>query len=143
MPNFDPAHEELEHVAGDDPDRSSSMGSFDLTQGKLGSVRVRYGDQMVFCEVYQHPGEPMQLHWKCPRCLSGGPNHMTRITGDRKKIDYDPRAQLDDGGRLNVEAFECPWDLGYVQAGGPRRQDHGIGMCKLTIEIANSVARDA
>ena len=60
MSNFDPAREELEHVAGDDPDRSSGMGSFDLTQGKLGSVRVRYGDQMVFCEVYQHPGEPMQ-----------------------------------------------------------------------------------
>lgn len=138
MPNFDPAREELEHVAGDDPDKSSGVSRFDLTQGALGRVRVRYRDTAIFCEVYHHPGEPMQIHWMCPRCHGGGKGHMSRITADRKRIEYDPKAQRDDGGRLNVEAFTCPWELGE-----DRRQDFGIGLCKLQLVIDNSVARDA
>lgn len=138
MPNVDPSREELEHVAGDDPDRSSGVGRFDLTQGALGRVRVRYRDTAIFCEVYQHAGEPMQVHWMCPRCHGGGKGYMSRITGDRKRIEYDPKAQLEDGGRLNVEAFTCPWELGE-----DRRMEFGLGLCKLQLVIDNSVARDA
>lgn len=143
MPNVDVSREALEHVAGDDPETSSRLGRFDLTQGALGRVRVRYRDTVVFCEVYQHAGEPLQVHWMCPRCRGGGQGHMSRITSDRKKIEYDPKAQLDDGGQLNVEAFECPWELGDSQAGGDRRMEFGMGMCKLRLVIDNSVARDA
>lgn len=129
--------EELEHVAGD-PAISSRVGAFDLTQGALGRVRVRYRDTVIFCEVYQHPGQPMQVHWMCPRCHGGGKAHMSRITGDRKRIEYDPKAQLEDGGRLNVEAFTCPWERGE-----DRRMEFGLGMCGLRVVIENSVARDA
>lgn len=136
MANVDLHREELEHVAGDDPE--PRIGQLDLTQGALGRVRVRYRDTVVFCEVYQHGSEPMQIHWMCPRCHGGGKGHMSRITADRKQIEYDPRAQLADGGCLNVETFVCPWELGE-----DRRMEFGLGMCNLRLVIENSVARDA
>lgn len=136
MANVDLHREELEHVAGDDPE--PRIGRLDLTQGALGRVRVRYRDTVVFCEVYQHGNEPMQIHWMCPRCLGGGKGHMSRITADRKQIEYDPKSQSADGGRLNVETFTCPWELGE-----DRRMEFGLGMCNLRLVIENSVARDA
>lgn len=136
--NVDANHEDLEHVIGDDPDVSSRLGSMSLQQSMLGRVRVRYRDKVVFCEVYQHPGEPMQVHWMCPRCHGGGKGHMSRITGDRKRIEYDPKAQTEDGGRLNVEAFGCTWERGE-----DRRMEFGLGLCGLRLVIDNSVARDA
>jgi hypothetical protein len=130
--------EDLEHVAGDHP--NGRLGTFDLSQGALGRVRVPYKDTGIFidCEVYQHAGEPMQIHWMCPRCHGGGKGHMSRITGDRKKIEFDPTRLKNMGGCLNVEAFTCPWELGE-----DRRMEFGLGMCKLTVAIDNSVAKDA
>jgi len=98
---------------------------------------------VIFCEVYQNPGAPMEIHWMCPKCLGGGHGYMSRISADRKRIEYDPRTQLEDGGRLNVEAFECPWELGDAQAGGDRRMEFGLGLCKLRLVIDNSIAKDA
>jgi hypothetical protein len=132
--NVDPHREELHHVAGDRP----HVGTMRMTAGKIGDVRVRYRDTVVYCEVYQHPGQPMQIHWMCPRCLGGGNGYMSRISADQKRIDFDPKSQVEDGGRLNVEAFTCPWERGEG-----RRMEFGLGMCGLRIVIENSVARDA
>lgn len=136
--NFDPSREELEHLAGDDPSVSSRLGTMSLQQSMLGRVRVRYRDTVVFCEVYQHPGEPMQVHWMCPKCRGGGKGYMSRISGDRKRIEYDPKSQTEDGGRLNVEAFKCTWE-----AGEDRRMEFGLGLCGARLVIDNSIARDA
>lgn len=68
---------------------------------------------------------------------------MSRIPSSRKRIEFDPRRRVEVGGELNVEAFECPWELGASQAGGDRRMEFGLGLCKLTLVIDNSVARDA
>jgi len=139
MPNFDPEREELEHVSGDAPDDGSQgrLGLFDLTKNAY-RVRVRYKDMAIFCEVYQIPGEPIQIHWACPRCGPLNVKRMSTIWGNQKKIDFDPRAQIEDGGRLNVEQFECSWEL---ESSG-RRMDFGLGMCGLKLVIDNSRARE-
>lgn len=139
MPNFDPAHEELEHVAGDDPSVSEKLGLFDLTRNGY-RVRVRYGSGLVWCELYLGADGVWTLHWKCPRCGRNPAHeqHMSTIDGHAKKIEYDPKAQLADGGRLNVEAFKCSWELDPS-----RRMEFNLGMCNLTLVIDNSVARDA
>ena len=103
MHNFDPEREELEHAAGDLPDDGAHgrLGIFDLTRGAH-RVRVRYRDQMIYCEVFKLPGEPINIHWMCPRCGPLNEARMSTIRGDQKQIDYDPTQQLEDGGRLNV-----------------------------------------
>jgi len=139
MPNFDPAHEELEHVAGDVPDDDGHgrLGLFDLTKNAY-RVRVRYKDQVVYCEVYALPGSPIQVHWMCPRCGPLNKKRMSTIWGNQKQIDFDPRSQLEDGGRLNVEQFKCPWEL---ESEG-RRMEFNLGMCGLVLAIDNSRARE-
>ena len=134
------AHEE--HVAGDDPSVSQKLGLFDLTRNAY-RVKVAYKGQTVYCEVYLHPDGSKEVHWLCPRCLCGGEKRMSRIPSTRKQIDFDPTRRQDIGGELNVEPFECPWELGESQAGGDRRMEFGLGLCKLVLAIDNSVARDA
>lgn len=130
-----------EHVAGDDPNLSQKVGIFDLTRNAY-RVRVDYKGTNVYCEVYLHPDGSKEVHWLCPRCLCGGERRMSRISSSRKQIDFDPRRRTDVGGELNVEAFMCPWELGAMQAGGDRRQEFGLGLCKLVLAIDNSVARE-
>jgi len=139
MPNFDPAREELEHVSGDlpDDDGQGRLGLFDLTRNAY-RVRVRYKDTMIFCEVYALSGEPIQIHWACPRCGPLNKKRMSTIWGNQKKIEFDPRSQLEDGGRLNVEQFKCSWEL---ESSG-RRMEFGLGMCNLELVIDNSRARE-
>jgi hypothetical protein len=139
MPNFDPAREELEHVSGDlpDDDGQGRLGLFDLTRNAF-RVRVRYRDQAIFCEVYALPGEPMQIHWACPRCGPLNKKRMSTIWSHQKKIEFDPRSQIEDGGRLNVERFKCPWEL---ESAG-RRMEFGLGMCGLELVFDNSRARE-
>jgi hypothetical protein len=140
---LNPLTEELEHLAGDDPALRGDgpltrQGDIALTANALGKPRVRYKDRMIFVEVYQHPGEPMQVHWMCPRCGPLNDARMSTIRGDRKRIEYDPRRQVEDGGQLNVEAFECPWEL---ESKG-RRMDFGLGLCGLKLVIDNNIARE-
>lgn len=139
MPNFDPSREELEHVSGDLPDDPGQgrLGLFDLTKNAY-HVRVRYKNTMIFCEVYPLPGEPLMVHWACPRCSGLNMKRMTRLLGARTKIEYDPHSQVEDGGRLNIAHFECPWEL---ESSGPRRQ-FGVGMCKLELVVDNNWARE-
>lgn len=139
---YDPSRETLEHLAGDDPRRHAgaveSTRQVDLERNALGRVRVRFRDVVVFAEVYQHPGEPLQLHWMCPRCGPLNAKRMSSIRGDRKRIEYDARQNLDDGGRLDVETFVCPWEL---ESEG-RRMEFGLGLCGLRLVIANNIARE-
>ena len=126
-----------EHVAGDDPSLSSKVGIFDLARNGH-RVRVRYKDQHVYCEVYRAADGSQEVHWMCPRCHGGARGYMSRIPSSRKQIDFDPARLTEVGGELNVEAFVCPGELGE-----DRRQDFGIGLCKLELVIDNSVARNA
>jgi ribosomal protein S27AE len=139
MPNFDPAREELEHIAGDDPSITEKLGLFDLTRSGY-RVRVRYRDTFVWCELYLGVDGVWTLHWKCPRCGRNPVHaeHMSTIDGHKKRIEYDPKSLIEDGGRLNVEAFTCSWELGE-----DRRMEFGLGLCKLALVIDNSVAREA
>lgn len=141
MANVDLSREELEHAHGDMPDTAGPMGRlglFDMTRNAY-RVRVRFGAQLVFCEVYAIPGEPIEVHWMCPRCGPLNDKRMSRISSRSKQIEFSPVARIDDGGRLNVEAFTCPWEL---ESKG-RRMEFGLGMCGLTIAIDNSVAKYA
>lgn len=131
-----------EHLAGDDPSLSKKLGIFDLSRNAY-RVRVPYKDQVVYCEVYLHPDGSKEVHWMCPRCHGQGKGHMSRISTPSKQIEFDPRRRVEVGGELNVEPFQCPWDLGDTQAGGYRKAEFGIGFCKLTLAIDNSVAKDA
>lgn len=131
-----------EHLAGDDPALTKRLGIFDLERNAH-RVRVSYRGLSIYCEVYLHPDGSAEIHWMCPRCHGGGVGHMSRIPSSRKKIDYDPRRMTEVGGCLNVEAFTCPWELGDAQAGGNRRMEFGLGLCKLSLVIDNSIARDA
>lgn len=139
MANFDPSREELEHLAGDDPNVSSKLGLFDLTRSGY-RVRVRYKDTAVWCELYRGADGVWTLHWKCPRCGRNPAHdqHMSTIDGHNKKIEYDPNSQVEDGGRLFVEPFKCSWELDPS-----RRMEFNLGMCNLGLRIENSVAYDA
>jgi hypothetical protein len=135
--------EELEHIAGDDPalyteGPLSRAGDISLSRNALGKPRVRYKDMMIFAEVYHHPGEPMQVHWMCPKCGPLNKKRMSTIRGDRKKIEYDPRQNTEDGGRLSVETFQCPWEL---ESEG-RRMEFGLGLCGLRLTIEDNIARE-
>lgn len=139
MPNVDLSTEELEHLAGDPPDGPGGIGRvglFDLTKNAY-RVRVRYADKVVECEVFAKPDEPVMVHWLCPQCGPGNPGTMSTLRGDQKRIEFDPHAQLEDGGRLNVEAFTCPWELDNKG----RSVGFGLGNCKLRLVIDNSRAR--
>jgi hypothetical protein len=136
---FDSSRETLEHLAGDDPSATSRLGSIDMTQNAHGRVRVRFEDKMIFAEVYKTTDGPLEIHWMCPRCGPLNAKRMSRIPGSRKRIEFDPHVQTDDGGRLSVEAFECPWEL---ESDG-RRMEFGLGLCGLKIAIENNVARRA
>ena len=130
-----------EHIAGDDPGLTKKLGIFDLSRNAY-RVCVLYKQQKIYCEVYIHPDGSSEIHWMCPRCHGGGKGHMSRIPSSRKWIDYDPKRMPEVGGCLNVEPFECPWELGDAQAGGDRRMQFGLGLCKLQVVINNSIARD-
>ena len=123
-----------------------------LTGGKQ-EVVVVYKDMFLTVDVYQVPGEPMKVHLYCPRCHK----HAT-VPGDRKAIDYDPTAPnpqrteilasgrpelMDhaDFGRLSIDTFECPWELGddkHVQGA----VQVGTSLCRLRIAIDRNRVRD-
>jgi hypothetical protein len=117
-------------------------------------VVVVYGDLFMTVDVYAVPGEPLKVHLYCPRCHK----HST-VPGTRKAIDFEPGAAnpartlilasgraelvgLADKGRLSIEAFECPWEMGDDRhiAGGLHT---GVTLCRLRIAIDNNQARSA
>lgn len=135
-------NEELETVyddvrAGDvvDPSGRGMVGGYNATRHAAHPI-VRWKDVLLTCDVYQHVGEPMEVHLYCPKCAQhNGAKHMLRITQGKKKVEYDPKELVHLGGRLNVERFTC----GFTPVG----QSFGfnINKCGWSVEIANNIAR--
>ena len=146
-------------LAGDAPDPSGmsrhlgAQSTTRLTGGKQ-EVVVVYQGMFLTVDVYQIPGEPMKVHLYCPRCHK----HAT-VPGDRKAIDFEPAAvnpertairatgrpelmDLADFGRLSIETFECPWELGDQQHVQGAVQV-GTSLCRLRIAIDRNRVRDA
>lgn len=136
-------------LAGDERSGLSSIRS--LTTLKQ-EVVVLFGDVFMTLDVYVLPGEPMTIHLYCPRCTK-----HSRITGKHKEIAFDPmslnpqikkiRASGNpelvplEMGRLSIEAFECPWEMGddqHVQGG----VHTGVSLCRMRLVIDDNVARE-
>ena len=133
---------ELVQLAGDAPDptgQSSFRGaqSTHRLNAAKEEVEVVYKDFLLTVDVYRHEGAPIQVHLICPRC-----RHASRITGDRKAIDFDPTRNTQAGGLLSIEPFECTWEL-TDDKHTPGLIGGGINLCKLRLGITNNVARDA
>jgi hypothetical protein len=133
MSLYDDTRQELVHLAGD-PD-TGLAGGMNLTATALGHPTIRYGEFILTADVYAPPGAPKYLHLICPRC-----RNALRITEDRKAMEYDPTRDTDRGGRLDVEAFQCTWEL--PEANG-RKIEFGMGLCRWTVAIDRNIARDA
>lgn len=148
-------------LAGDAPDPLGPMVPGAATHHGLQSttkftaakqeVLVVYKDLFLTADVYAIPGEPITVHLICPRCRK-----QLQITGDRKRIEYDPSvrrvvaaalssgqpevAALADSGSLSIEAFECTWELGdETHVPGISR----ASLCRLRIGIEHNRAKDA
>lgn len=161
-----PRPREMVQLAGDAPDptgQTSHRGLASTTRldaGKL-EVAVVYGDHLMTMDVYAIPGEPVQVHYICPRCRKQG-----RISSERKQIEFDPSstrpvrlpdgqlvakdrpARLPDGGlltnagALSIEPFECAWEVGD-DPHTPGIRAGGLTLCRLKLGIDHNVAREA
>lgn len=141
------AKRQMVQLAGD-PGRGL-VSTTRLDTGKhetLVLFRGRSGDFVLTVDVYAIPGEPLQIHFICPRCHKQG-----RITEEAKAISWSPTEQrvleLPDGqrtrtgGLLSVEAFECTWELGN-EAHTPGIRAGGLTLCRQRMVIDHNVARD-
>lgn len=136
-------------LAGDERTGLASIRS--LTTLKQ-EVVVVFGDMFMTLDVYALPGEPTTVHLYCPRC-----HKHSRVTSDRKEIVFDPMSMNPqarkirasgntelaplDMGRLSIEAFECPWEMGddqHVQGG----VHTGVSLCRMRLVIDDNVARE-
>jgi hypothetical protein len=144
-------------LAGDDPTgRTNQRGMSSTTYLEHGKheVVVVYKDTFLTVDVYLVPGTPPEIHLICPRC-----HKASRISGDHKAIDFDPRAvnpmwmaataahhrdlaAIAGVGRLSVEPFECTWEIGGDRhvAGGVHT---GVTLCRQKLVIDNNRAKDA
>lgn len=154
---------ELVQVAGDIPDPLGAMApGSDAVRGMQSTINlsankqevlVVYKDQYLTVDVYAIAGEPLKVHLICPRCRK-----LLQVTGDRKRIEYNPRerkiaaealasgkpeiAQLAESGSLSIEPFECSWELGNATHVRGIVQS-GTSLCRLRIGIENNRAKDA
>lgn len=150
---------EIVQLAGDAPDptgMSALRGAQSTTSlcGGKHEVVVLYRDTFMTVDVYLVPGAPPEIHIICPRC-----HKASRISGDQKAIDYDPRATnpvrteavasgspelaaIAGHGRLSVEPFECTWEVGGDKhvAGGVHT---GASLCRQKLAIDDNRAKDA
>jgi len=150
---------ELVQIAGDAPDPTGTGPSgrattYQLNRTAVAHPRIWYRDRVITADVYKHAGEPMMVHLICPRC-----RHALRITSDRKDISLDltvppPRSLLADlppaeregaiaSGRIDVSAFECPWELPDAGEHEPGLVTGGMTLCRWKVGIEHNVARDA
>lgn len=148
-------------LAGDAPDPTGltdyrgAMSTTRLIDGRS-EVVVLYKDLLMTVDLYFVPGEPLRAHLYCPRCQK----HST-VRGDYKAIDFDPAAanpafsdimatgaippelaRIAAVGRLSIETFECPWEIGDDKH-VPGVVRTGASMCRLRIAIDNNRAKDA
>lgn len=127
-PAYDPAQEELFHVAGDADHGVAATA--DLTKTAIGKPQVRYrgknGDFVLTVDVYRMPDGQLLAHLICPRC--------------RKALHVRQAAKFMafEDGKLSVEAFLCPWELD-----GDEGRRFGLALCNTRLVIDENVARDA
>ncbi len=145
---YDPQHEELVHLAGDFPPNQqdylpgSPLKGYEstvaLSDGKT-CVQVRYegkaGQKLLEVDVYAVPGSPLKLHLFCPQC-----HNLCMVHQDRTPMDFDPSADVANGGRLSVQPFTCTWELDGTKAVGISA--FGSNLCRLKIAIDHNRARD-
>lgn len=117
-------------------------------------VVVVYKDTFLTLDVYAVQGEPLKVHLVCPGCQK-----LLTVSGDRKAIDFDPRAMnpmrriiaaagarelIAAGvlGRISIGSFQCTWEVG---GGGhaPGQVHTGASLCRQRLVIDDNRARDA
>lgn len=145
---YDPAREEVFHIAGDVPAderpvRRAADGlplpgyggvttDYNLQKNAI-EVQIRYRDLVLFVDVYT-AGEEISIDLVCPRCH----NHSW-IRSTQKAIEFDPVERL-----LSIEPFRCSWELGRGTDGTKDdRMWFGLGLCNWTVGVDKNVAKDA
>lgn len=125
-----PGKKKLVHMAGDQD--TGTLTTMRLDANKLEVlVFYRSRDLWMTVDVYKVPGEPVNLHFLCPKC-----ENALSIPGHKKDIDFDgsavnpllttilasppPDWDLADvqwlravgaRGEVSCERFQCTWEL--------------------------------
>jgi hypothetical protein len=105
-----------------------------IEDAAIAQIYFRFEDRMGVAEVYR-AGDELLVHLMCPRCLGGAQGHTSQISSKRKQMSWE-------NGVLNVEPFECPWEIENASA-VDKQQNRGIVMvganlCKLRIGIVDA-----
>ncbi len=141
---------EMVQLAGDEQRGIQSTRRLDTAKVEvLVAYRGRAGHFDMTVDVYALPGEPAELHIICPKC-----RHKSRITAARKHIEFDsndtrPYTFVDgsqmptNGGRLDVETFECSWEMPDAGEHKVGIRSGGITLCRMRMAIDHNVAKDA
>lgn len=128
-PAFDPAKEDIYHVAGDQD--TGITKTADMTAGSI-KVQLRYngkwGNYVCTVDLYL-VGDTATIVMICPRC-----HHSIQVPSTRKNISWDPEKGL------FVETSECPWEI--EQRDG-ERIDFGLGLCRFRFAIDGVDIKDA
>ncbi len=130
---YDPKTEEVFHLKGDAHTGYATQLNLDHSKRE---VLVRYKDFLLTVDVYRLPETPMKAILYCPRC-----RNVLTITADKKQMSYEPTRNVEAGGELSVEAFQCTWELDQREEG--RRMEFGLSLCKLRLAIDKNIAKDA
>jgi hypothetical protein len=140
---------EMVQLAGDEQHGLMSTRRLDTQKIEvLVAYRGRVGDFDLTVDVYAIPGQHTELHIICPKC-----RHKSRITGERKKIEFEqndtrPYTFVDgsrfptNGGRLDVETFECGWEMPDAGEHKVGIRSGGITLCLMKMAIDHNVAKD-
>lgn len=141
---------QMVQLAGDERRGMTSTTRLDTSKVEvLVAYRGRIGDFDMTVDVYAIPGEPLELHIICPKC-----RHKSRITQQRKQIEFNPgdfrpytfvdgSRMPTNGGLLNVETFECGWEMPEAGEHKVGLRTGGITLCRMRMAIDHNEAKDA
>lgn len=129
-----------------DPNGTGAVGAssgVQLDKTKDATVVIRYKDRLIEADVYAFPGAPIKLVLLCPRC-----GNALNVESDKKQMSFEKHAPHAVGdfinmGRLNVEPFECTWELPDAGVHVPGLVSAGTSLCRWRVGISNNIARDA
>lgn len=149
----DPSKQEVYTICkSPDPTGTGDMGFMStIRPQRLAVTLVRHGDLLLEADLYAAEGMPGQVEVLifCPRC-----KHQLRIGPERKRIAFDLEATpawvaptalalpepIVAVGRLDVERFECTWELDTDKPVGVSRA--GENLCRWRAAIDNNVVRE-
>lgn len=120
----------------------------------LVAYRGRHGEFDMTVDVYELPGGLFELVLICPKCHGGNRGAGSRITSERKRIEFDrdhgrPYTFVDgsrlpyNGGDLSVEPFECSFELNSNERHVIGQRGGGGNLCRMRLAIEHSIAKDA